>query len=179
MLEKNLAFKIAFKTVSFFPMLANRHTTVTVNLALISKDLPFGSEIKTKASMWQKDAERFHLLLNQQQLPQSIATQAEEKNDVLQWGIFWLDISPYQVTMTMQSDGELSYRHFWERGIYGTSKYCLNTESNLPSQSLILRNFTRSLTVHSDLYPSLVRIEYEMWSAQLHLGSYILQLQID
>jgi hypothetical protein len=160
-------------------MLANRHTTVTVNLALISKDLPFGSTIETKASMWQKDAERFHLLIDQQQLPQPIATQAEGKTDVLQWGIFWLDISPYQVIMTMQSDGELSYRHFWERGIYGMSKYCLNTESNLPSQSLILRNFTRSLTVNCDPCLRLVQIEYEIWSAQLCLGSYVLQLEID
>jgi hypothetical protein len=160
-------------------MLANRHTTVTVNLSSISNDSPFGNTIETKASMWQKDAERFHLLLNQQQLPQSIATQGEAKTDALQWGIFWLDISPYQVTMTMQSDGGLSYRHFWERGIYSMSKYCLNTESNLPSQSLILRNFTRSLIVKSDSCPRLVLIEYEIWSVQLHLGSYILQLEID
>lgn len=160
-------------------MLANRHTTVTVNLSFISTDAPFWSTIKANASMWQKDPERFHLSLNQQQLPQSITTEADGATNTLQRGMFWLDISPYQVTMTMQSNGGLSYRHFWERGIYGTSKYCLNTESNLPSQSLILRNFTRSLTLQSDPCPRLVRIEYEMWSAQLYLGSFVLHLEID
>lgn len=160
-------------------MLANRRTTVTVNLSFISTDAPFWSIMKAEASMWQRDPERFHVLLNQQQLPQSITTPGEGATDTLQQGMFWLDISPYQLTMTMQSNGGLSYRHFWERGIYGTSKYCLNIESNLPSPSLILRNFTRSFTIQSDPYPRLVRIEYEMWSAQLHLGSHILHLEIE
>lgn len=156
-------------------MLANCHQTV--HLSFISTDLPFWNTIETKASMFQHDRERFHLLLNQQNLPQSVVAEAE--SDKVQQGILWLDISPYQVSMTMQSNGRLSYRQVWERGIYGVSRYCLNTASNLPSQSLILRNFTRSLQVNNDPFPRIVRIEYEMWSDKLHLGSYILHLSID
>ena len=156
-------------------MLANRHQTV--QLSFISTDLPFWNRIEAQASMFQKDDERFHLLLNQQNLPQS--TLAEAKPNQIQQGIFWLDISPYQVIMTMQSNSRLSYRHFWERGIYGVSRYCLNSASDLPSQSLVLRNFTRSLEVNNNPFPRLVRIEYEVWSAKLHLGSYIMHLEID
>lgn len=156
-------------------MLANRHQTV--NLSFISTDLPFWNTIEAKASMFQNDHERFHLLLNQQHLPQSIVAEAEL--DKLQQGMFWLDISPYQVSMTMQSNGRLSYRHFWEKGIYGVSRYCLNPEPNFPSQSLVLRNFTRSLEVKNDPFPRIVRIEYEIWSAQLNLGTYILHLEIN
>jgi hypothetical protein len=160
-------------------MLAKRHQTV--HLSFISTDLPFWNTIEAKALLFQNDRERFHLLLNQQNLPQSIVAEAEP--DKLQQGIFWLDISPYQVSMTMQSNGRLSYRHFWQRGIYGVSRYCLNSElnseSNFSSQSLVLRNFTHSLEVNSDPLPRIVRIEYEIWSAQLNLGSYILHLEIN
>ena len=33
--------------------------------------------------------------------------------------------------------------------------------------------------VNSDPFPKNLRIEYEMWSAQVHLGSYILHLDVD
>ncbi len=156
-------------------MLVNRYQTV--HLSFISTDLPIWQVIEAQASLYQKDQERFHLLLNQQNLPHSVmSASAQEKSEQ---GLFWLEISPYRVMMTMQSNGRLSYRHFWEQGIYGVSRYCLNTDPDQPSQSLRFRNFTRYLQVENNPFPRNVRIEYEMWSARVHLGSYILHLEID
>lgn len=155
-------------------MLVNRYQTVY--LSFISTDLPVWNVIEAKASVYQKDRERFHLLLNQQDLPYSTTPTSSQQSEQ---GLFWLEISPYRVMMTMQSNGKLSYRHFWEKGIYGVSRYCLNTALDQPSQSLRFRNFTRYLQVNNDPFPRNVRIEYEMWSAKVHLGSYILHLDID
>ncbi|HEY9769221.1 MAG TPA: hypothetical protein V6C71_12140 [Coleofasciculaceae cyanobacterium] len=156
-------------------MLVNRYQTVY--LSFISTDLPVWNVIEAKASLYQKDRERFHLLLNQQNLPHSIVPTVDRGKS--EQGLFWLEISPYRVMMTMQSNGKLSYRHFWEKGIYGVSRYCLNTAPDQPSQSIRFRNFTRYLKVDNDPFPKNVRIEYEIWSAEVHLGSYILHLEIE
>ena len=154
-------------------MLINRYQTVS--LSFISTDLPVWNVIEATASLYQKDRERFHLLLNQQHLPHSVS--ADGKNQFNQ-GLFWLEITPYRVILTMQSNNKLSYRHFWETGIYGVSRYCLNSTGDQASQSLRFKNFTRYLKVEQDDYPTNVRIEYEMWSDQLKLGSYILHLDL-
>ena len=143
-------------------MLANRFQTVS--LSFISTDLPIWKTIVAKASMFQKDEQQFHLLLERQNLPQSIVPMANDPKS--QQGLFWLDISPYRVTMTMQSDGQLSYRHFWERGIYGSSQYCLNTDLNRPNQLLRFQNFTTYLQVENNPYPRSVRIGYELWGSK-------------
>ena len=156
-------------------MLVNRYQTV--HLSFISTDLPIWQVIEAQASLYQKDQERFHLLLNQQNLPHSVMSASDQEKS--EQGLFWLEISPYRVMMTMQSNSRLSYRHFWEQGIYGVSRYCLNTDPDQPSQSLRFRNFTRYLKVENNPFPRNVRIEYEMWSARVHLGSYILYLEID
>ncbi len=155
-------------------MLVNRYQTV--HLSFISTDLPIWNIIEAKASLYQKDRERFHLLLDRQNLPHSAS---ETKREQTEHGLFWLEISPYRVMMTMQSNSRLSYRHFWEQGIYGVSRYCINTSPEQPSQSLRLRNYTRYLKVNNDPFPQNVRIEYEMWSDKIHLGSYILHLDIE
>jgi hypothetical protein len=155
-------------------MLVNRYETVY--LSWISTDLPVWHTIETKASLYQKDCERFHLLLTQQNLPHSVSSSAEHK---AHQGLFWLEISPYRVMMTMQSNGRLSYRHFWERGIYGVSRYCLNTSLDRPNQSLRFRNFTRCLKVDNDPFPKNLNIQYEMWSKNVKLGSYIFNLNIE
>ena len=156
-------------------MLINRHQTVS--LSFISTDLPVWTVIEATASLYQKDQERFHLLLNQQNLPYSISTDNQNR---FNQGLFWLEITPYRVLLTMQSNNKLSYRHFWEKGIYGVSRYCLNTNSDESAKSLRFRNFTRHLKVEQDLnnYPKSVRIEYEMWSEKTNLGCYILHLDI-
>jgi len=155
-------------------MLVNRYQTVY--LSFISTDLPVWDVIKAKASLYQRDRDRFHLLLNQQDLPHSFDPHNEESS---RQGLFWLEITPYRVMMTMQSNHKLSYRHYWERGIYGVSRYCLNTKPDSPSKSLRFSNFTRYLKVEQDTFPKNVRIEYEMWSQQVQLGSYILHLDIE
>ena len=152
-------------------MLVNRYQTVY--LSLISTDLPVWDVIEAKASLYQKDRERFHLLLERQNLPCSALNNNSSKQ-----GLFWLEISPYRVMMTMQSNSKLSYRHFWERGIYGVSRYCLNSSPDRPSKSFRLHNFTRYLMVENDPFLKNVRIEYEMWSRQVHLGSYVLNLDM-
>ena len=156
-------------------MLVNR--SQTVSLSFVSTDLPIWNTIVAQASMFQKDEERFHLLLDRQTLPHSIVSIADESKS--QQGLFWLDISPYRIIMTMQSSGKLSYRHFWERGVYGVSRYCLNTNLTQPNQSIQFQNFTRCLQVENNPFPKNVRIEYELWSAKVRLGSYLMHLEID
>ena len=156
-------------------MLANSYKTVY--LSWISTNLPVWHTVKTLASLYQKDSERFHLLLTQQNLPHSVAPTIE--SDKLGKGLFWLEISPYRVMMTMQSNGKLSYRHYWEKGIYGVSRYCLNTDLDRPNKSLRFRNFTRSLKVDSEAFPKNLHIQYEMWSQNLKLGSYVFHLNIE
>ena len=156
-------------------MLINRHQTV--HLSLISTDVPLWHTIQTEGSMFQKEQEVFHLVLNQQNLPHSLSSPAEQSQ--LCQGVFWLEISPYRVIMTMQSNANLSYRHFWEQGVYGISRYCLSTGLDQPSQAITFRNFTRYLKVDSNPFPHNVRLEYEMWSGKTNLGSYILHLAID
>ena len=151
-------------------MLVNRYQTVY--LSFISTDLPVWNVVKAKASMFQKDREKFHLLLNQQDLPTS-------EGDISSQGLFWLEISPYRVMMTMQSNGRLSYRHYWEKGVYGVSRYCLNTPTNLPSKSIRLQNYTRYLKVEGDIFPKSIRLEYELRSDRVQLGNYILHLDIE
>jgi hypothetical protein len=41
-----------------------------------------------------------------------------------------------------------------------------------------LRNFTRSLTLTGRPLPEHLRVEYELWSAKVQLGHYILNLEI-
>jgi hypothetical protein len=72
----------------------------------------------------------------------------------------------------------LSYRHFWEKGVYGVSRYWLNSNSQ-DNSSIRLRNFTRSLKLEGHPLPTSVQVEYELWSAKLPLGSYIFHLDID
>ncbi|MBE9045755.1 hypothetical protein IQ255_15295 [Pleurocapsales cyanobacterium LEGE 10410] len=152
-------------------MLVNRYQTVY--LSLVSTDLPVWDVIEAKASLYQKDRERFHLLLERQNLPCSVSN-----NNNFEQELFWLEISPHRVMMSVQNNKRLNYRHFWQRGIYGVSRYCLNSHPDRPSQSLRLRNFTRYLKVENDPLPKNVRIEYEMWSRQVHLGSYVFNLDL-
>lgn len=157
-------------------MLINR--SQTVSLSFVSTDLPIWNTITAQAQMFQKDEERFHLLLDRQTLPHSAITMDGSQPE-FQQGVFWLDISPYRIVMTMQSNGKLSYRHFWEQGIYGRSRYCLNTDLSQPARSIQFQNFTRYLQVENSPFPRSVRIEYELWSAKIRLGSYLMHLEID
>ena len=161
------------------------HNSNTVYLSLLSTDLPLWHIIESRASLYQKNRDKFHLLLKQKSpISSALVTKEENKNRYIstndsQGELLWLEISPYRVIMTMQSQGKLSYRHFWEKGIYGTSRYWLNDDPPGKSSSIRLRNFTRYLKLEGQPLPTSLQIEYELWSAKLQLGCYVLHLDID
>lgn len=146
-----------------------------VCLSMFSTDLPFWSVVETAATIYQKGHELFHLLLSE---PPILERQPQEVSAANANRLLWLEISPYRVIMTMQANGQVSYRHFWEQGVYGTSRYCLQRESLQGSHQIRLRNFTRRLTLASCSIPEHLRVEYELWSEKVQLGRYILNLEI-
>jgi len=151
------------------------HHRKPVCLSLISTDLAFGSMVETVATLYQKDRERFDLLLKEPPLQER---QAEGTSAVAASRLLWLEISPYRVVMTMQANGQLSYRHFWEAGAYGISRYWLRSESMKGNEQMRLRNFTRSLNLVGRPLPEHLRVEYELWSQKVQMGHYILNLEI-
>jgi hypothetical protein len=167
------------------------HHPKPVCLSIISTDLPVWSVVETSGTLYQKDKDRFHLLLNAPPLitcevgNTSISTEEDtsnrNKNNIYipsSPRLLWLEISPYRVTMTMQGNSQVSYRHFWEKGIYGVSRYWLPTESLKPYQPVRLRNFTKVLHLGGYPLPEQLRLEYELWGEKVQLGSYILNLSI-
>jgi hypothetical protein len=158
------------------------HHRRPVCLSLVSTDLPVWSTVETAATLYQKDQERFHLLFSEpappEWEPEPITTgdTNQPKKDSLR--LLWLEISPYRVIMTMQANGTLSYRHLWEQGIYGISRYWLQSDSLKTHESLRLRNYTRSLMLEGRPLPQHLRLEYELWSEKIPLGRYVLNLEI-
>ena len=78
----------------------------------------------------------------------------------------------------MQGNAQLSYRHIWERGAYGTSRYWLPSDSSQPMKPICLRNFTKTLTLDAHTFPKHLRLKYELWAEKVQLGNYILNLEI-
>lgn len=152
------------------------HHRKPVCLSLISTDLPIWSVVETAATLYQKDRERFHLLLKEPPIKERQSTEAVYS--VTTPRLLWLEISPCRVTMTMQGNAQVSYRHFWQEGIYGLSRYWLRSESLQGNQQMRLRNFTTRLTLIGRALPQHLRVEYELWSEKVQLGSYILNLEI-
>ena len=152
------------------------HHRRPVSLCLLSTDLPILSTLETAATLYQKDRHRFHLLLNQP--PMALAEIETLKPENRQNKLIWLEISVNRVIMTMQGQGRFAYRHFWEQGVFGVSRYWLNAESPQPGYAFRLRNYTRSLQLEGDNFPEYLRLEYELWSDNLILGHYVLHLQV-
>ena len=152
------------------------HHRRPVSLCLLSTDLPILSTLETAATLYQKDRHRFHLLLNQPlvALPEIETLKPKNKQNKL----IWLEISANRVIMTMQGQGRFSYRHFWEQGVFGVSRYWLNAESSQPGDAFRVRNYTRSLKLEGNNFPEYLRLEYELWSDKLILGHYVLHLQV-
>lgn len=158
-------------------MLTHHHKSVC--LSLISTDLPLWSVVETAATLYEKERDRFHLLLTAPsvtEIPNQVPPTAA--NSTSSPRLLWLEISPYRVAMTMQGNSQLSFRHFWEQGVYGVSRYWLPMESsNL--EKICLRNYTRSLHLSGGSLPENLRVEYELWTGNLQLGSYVLNLEIN
>ncbi|NJR65326.1 MAG: hypothetical protein HC772_08410 [Leptolyngbyaceae cyanobacterium CRU_2_3] len=164
-------------------MLTQHHCPVC--LSLTSFDLPIWSILETNATLYQKDGDRFHLLLTEplvqdiQPFSQRIAAWEASVNGNLQTPrLLWLEISPYRVIMTMQGNGKFSYRHFWEQGVYGVSRYWLQSKTLARNEQIRLRNYTRSLFLRRNALPEHLRIEYELWSDQVQIGQYVMNLEI-
>lgn len=152
-----------------------------VSLSLISTDLPISSMVETAATVYHKDREQFHILLHEP------AITDRESSGIDEWPmlptdpkprLLWLEVSPSRVVMTMQGNGKYCYRHVWERGVYGICRYWLQNDSLTLHHQLRLRNFTRDLIVQGRPVPDYLRLEYELWSEQLRLGHYVLELEI-
>ncbi|GAB1537703.1 hypothetical protein NUACC21_03540 [Scytonema sp. NUACC21] len=165
------------------------HHRKPVCLSLISTDLPVWSVVETAATLYQKDRDRFHLLLTTPPVKncEVKSSQGQQRNDSpiedsvnnsSSPRVLWLEITPYRVIMTMQGNGQLSYRHFWEQGVYGITRYWLPTASIQHNEPIRLRNFTRNLTLDGYPLPERLRVEYELWTGDLQLGNYILNLEI-
>lgn len=164
------------------------HHRKPVCLSLISTDLPVWSVVETAATLYQKDCDRFHLLLTTPpvkncEIKSSYCEQSEPPPELTNAlpnspRVLWLEISPYRVIMTMQGNNQLSYRHFWEQGVYGITRYWLPSESIQHNEPIRMRNFTRNLKLDGHPFPEHLRVEYELWSGEVQLGNYILQLEI-
>lgn len=166
------------------------HHRKPVCLSLVSTDLPLWSMVETSATLYQKDRDRFHLLLTEPPirdweplLPEPSDGENPHEPIPPTPRLLWLEMSPYRVIMTMQGNGKLSYRHLWERGIYGISRYWLNGETAHNYDQVRLRNYTLDLQVaytrqENFQLPTQMRLEYELWADKVQLGRYVLQLNI-
>lgn len=156
------------------------HHRRPVCLSLISTDLPIWSTLETAATLYQKDRDRFHILLKAPPFPSADEPPLDSDNPLNpeREGLLWLELSPSRAIATMQGQGRLGYRHFWEQGVYGVSRFWLQSERLEPHSSLRLRNFTRRLQLNGRPLPHSLRVEYELWSDKLRLGCYVLSLEI-
>jgi len=158
------------------------HHRKPVCLLLTSTDLPVWSGIETVGTLYQKDQEQFHLLMTEPTVRDreylSGSHEVTTATSIITPRLLWLEFSPYQVTLTMQGQGQFSYRHLWRQGLYGSSRYWLQSDTGKPDGQLQLRNFTRSLTLEARPLPTFLRVEYELWAAKIQLGHYVLKLDI-
>ncbi|MGB3241122.1 MAG: hypothetical protein WBB29_22750 [Geitlerinemataceae cyanobacterium] len=159
------------------------HQRKPVSLSLISTDLPIWSVVETSATLYQKDRERFDVLLNEPSLRECQTHLSDNESATVQTEnssrLIWLEISPYRTIITMQERGSLSYRHLLERGMYGISRYWLRSDNpQEPLQQIRLRNYTRNLTLVSRPFLQHLRLEYELWTGKVRLGRYVLNLEI-
>lgn len=157
----------------------------SISLSYLSTNLEILVHLDAIATLYQREHNRFHLVLNNVEFSKItddtnfyFPKENQEENGK---NLIWLEISPFRVIMTQQNKKGVNYRHYWERGIYGKSRYWLNEngENNQAKDSIYLRNFTRNLTLRGTSTPESLRIEYELWSNHLNLGHYVLHLEVN
>ncbi len=153
-----------------------------VYLALSTVDSAFVSEIETVGTLYQKDCDRYHLVLTEplvterpELFPFSLPSHATA---IPTPRLLWIEFSPYRVTLTMQGNGQYSFRHVFEPGVYGTSCFWLCDDDLDLKAQMRLRNFTRCLHLKGNPLPRFLILEYELWAANLMLGQYRLELEV-
>jgi hypothetical protein len=154
---------------------------IPISLSVLSHEWRVWSVIKTDATFYQKGGDRFHLVLTEPLIHEAGHADSTDVSplDFSQTPrLLWLEVAPHRVTMTMQGNGNFSYRHLWQRGGNGVSRYWLQNELAFNNQ-LQLRNYTTSLTVDGSPLPRHLRVEYEMWSAQMKLGLYVMNVELN
>ncbi len=156
----------------------------SVSLSYLSTNLSLLAHLDTIATVYQRQEDTYHLVLSDVDLV-GVDKFSEGKAELSpstskSKNLIWLEISPYRVTMTQQNQTQLNYRHFWERGVYGVSRYWLNEniDDQIRQRKMQLRNFTRDLSLTGSSMPDSLRIEYELWTNNLNFGHYILHLEI-
>jgi hypothetical protein len=171
------------------------HHRKPISLSLVALDLPVWSVVETAATVYEKTPSHFHVLLTEPHVQDDVPTydQTHERSgtsptlntfsadEVARVGtprLVWLEISPYRVIMTMQGNGSFSYRHYWEQGVYGISRYWLQDQDLPNNGQLRLRNYTRSLKLFQNPTPQHLRVEYELWAENMPMGRYVLDLEI-
>ncbi len=160
-----------------------KHYSCSVSLHHLASDLPYSSEFEATATLYQNDWQRFHLVLTEPAAMRAIAPVqfplgATATTTLTIPRLLWLELSPSRVSLTTQGNSPFSYRHLWDRGLYGISRYWLQEEITSPSRLFCLRNYTRSLMMQGSPLPRFVRVEYELWADQVRLGDYVLNLEI-
>ena len=143
------------------------------------------SELETVGTLYQRDRDRYHLVLTE-----PLVMDWEMRSQIVESAIstlvataiptprlLWIEFSPYRVTMTMQGNGQFSYRHLFEPGVLGLSRYFLQDDLQ-PNREFRLRNFTRNLHMKGNPLPSYLLLEYELRCDRLQLGQYTLSLEI-
>lgn len=159
------------------------HHRKTVCLSLMSLNLPLWSVVEASATLYEKELQRYHLLLREPPLRDHLSAGLEE-NDLDNRPMspssrfLWLELSPYRVILTMQTHSKLSYRHYWEKGVFGPTRFWLQGEDPTHCSQMRLRNYTRDLKLEGDPLPERLRVEYELWAAQEFLGHYVLNVDI-
>ncbi|MGF1538045.1 MAG: hypothetical protein ACFB4J_16395 [Elainellaceae cyanobacterium] len=148
-----------------------------VSLSFMSFDMPVWSVTRTAATLYPQGNDEFHVLLTEPVVQErSFSSKSNVKIVSRSPRLLWLEISAYRVIMTMQGNGRFSYRHFWEPGVYGTNRYWL--QSRHQSDQIYLRNFTRALDLVGNDVPEQLRLEYELWTHNLCLGHYVMNLDV-
>ncbi|MCY7393804.1 MAG: hypothetical protein LH647_20585 [Leptolyngbyaceae cyanobacterium CAN_BIN12] len=158
-----------------------------IHLSFSSADGLLVSELETMGTLYQKERDRYHLVLTEplvmdwdtrSQVLEASAVTTLTTTAVPTPRLLWIEFSPYRVTMTMQGNGQFGYRHLFEPGVLGLSRYFLQEDGVYPNRELRLRNFTRNLHVKGNPLPSYLLLEYELRCDRLQLGQYTLNLEI-
>ncbi|MGB3614501.1 MAG: hypothetical protein WBA10_11980 [Elainellaceae cyanobacterium] len=141
--------------------------------------MPVWSVTRAAATLYPQEGNQFHVLLTEPIVQERPLNKPASLVKTLSRSprLLWLELSAYRVIMTMQGNGRFSYRHFWEPGVYGTNRYWLQNRSH-DGEQIQLRNFTRSLDLTGKNVPERLRLEYELWSYNLCLGHYVMNLDV-